>query len=225
MIDEKIKKILEQFKINPAKALWDCHGTQIMYHRYIEEIGASAGVQVIKYETIKADESTAIVKCHARLGKVDQFSYGECSPRNSKNAYPVAMAEKRAFDRCVLKLVGLHGHVYAISEMPDEENISKKMNYSNNSVPKAVWQGTKVIPKTNGKHESIDNLFIRTSLEVIQNGIDKKEFKNLSFKIEKLKTLIHKAGLWDSFAKTNEFKTLNKMNLIIRKHITQQRRN
>ena len=218
MIDEKIKKILEQFKINPAKALWDCHGTQIMYHRYIEEIGASAGVQVIKYETIKADESTAIVKCHARLGKVDQFSYGECSPRNSKNAYPVAMAEKRAFDRCVLKLVGLHGHVYAISEMPDEENISKKMNHSNNSIPKAQ-------PKTNGKHESIDNLFIRTSLEVIQNGIDKKEFKNLSFKIEKLKTLIHKAGLWDSFAKTNEFKTLNKMNLIIRTHITKQRRN
>ena len=218
MIDEKIKKILEQFKINPAKALWDCHGTQIMYHRYIEEIGASAGVQVIKYETIKADESTAIVKCHARLGKVDQFSYGECSPRNSKNAYPVAMAEKRAFDRCVLKLVGLHGHVYAISEMPDEENISKKMNHSNNSIPKAQ-------PKTNGKHESIDNLFIRTSLEVIQNGIDKKEFKTLSFKVEKLKTLIHKAGLWDSFAKTNEFKTLNKMNLIIRTHITKQRRN
>jgi len=218
MIDEKIKKILEQFKINPAKALWDCHGTQIMYHRYIEEIGASAGVQVIKYETIKADESTAIVKCHARLGKVDQFSYGECSPRNSKNAYPVAMAEKRAFDRCVLKLVGLHGHVYAISEMPDEENISKKMNHQNNSVPK-------VQPKTNGKHESIDNLFIRTSLEVIQNGIDKKEFKTLSFKVEKLKTLIHKAGLWDSFAKTDEFKTLNKMNLIIRTHITKQRRN
>ena len=218
MIDEKIKKILEQFKINPAKALWDCHGTQIMYHRYIEEIGASAGVQVINYETIKADESTAIVKCHARLGKVDQFSYGECSPRNSKNAYPVAMAEKRAFDRCVLKLVGLHGHVYAISEMPDEENISKKMSHSNNSAPKAQ-------PKTNGKHESIDNLFIRTSLEVIQNGIDKKEFKTLSFKVEKLKTLIHKAGLWDSFAKTDEFKTLNKMNLIIRTHITKQRRN
>ena len=218
MIDEKIKKILEKFKINSEKALWDCHGTQIMYHRYIEEIGASAGVQVINYETIKADESTAIVKCHARLGKVDQFSYGECSPRNSKNAYPVAMAEKRAFDRCVLKLVGLHGHVYAISEMPDEENISKKINNPNNSVPK-------VQPKTNGKHESVDNLFIRTSLEVIQNGIDKKEFKDLSFKVEKLKTLIHKAGCWDSFAKTDEFKKLNKMNLIIRTHITKQRRN
>ena len=218
MIDEKVQRILIKYNIDQQKALWDCHGTQIMYHRYIEEIGASAGVQVIKYETIKADESTAIVKCHARLGKVDQFSYGECSPRNSKNAYPVAMAEKRAFDRCVLKLVGLHGHVYAISEMPDEENISKKMNYSNNSVPKAQ-------PKTNGKHESIDNLFIRTSLEVIQNRINKKEFKTLSFEVEKLKTLIHKAGLWDSFAKTDEFKTLNKMNLIIRTHITKQRRN
>ena len=82
----------------------------------------------------------------------------------------------------------------------------------------------KAQPKTNGKHESIDNLFIRTSLEVIQNGIDKREFKNLSFKIEKLKSLIHKDGFWDSFAKTDEFKTLNKMNLIIRSHINQQRR-
>jgi|TARA_R100000750_G_scaffold2737_1_gene2510 hypothetical protein len=218
MIDEKIQKILIKYNIDQEKALWDCHGTQIMYHRYIEEIGAVSGVQVIKYETIKADESTAIVKCHARLGKVDQFSYGECSPRNSKNAYPVAMAEKRAFDRCVLKLVGLHGHIYAISEMPDEESILKKMNHQNNSTPK-------VQPKTNGKHEGVDNLLIHTSLEKIQNGIDKGEFKNLSFKVEKLKTLIHKAGFWDSFTKTNEFKRLNKMNLIIKTHITKQRRN
>ena len=224
MIDEKIKKILEQFKINPAKALWDCHGTQIMYHRYIEEIGASAGVQVIKYETIKADESTAIVKCHARLGKVDQFSYGECSPRNSKNAYPVAMAEKRAFDRCVLKLVGLHGHVYAISEMPDEDNISKKMNNQNNSIPKTIPIPIPK-PKSNGQHESIDKLFIQTSLDDIQDGIDKKEFKNLGFKVEKLKTLIHKAGFWDSFTKTDEFKKLNKMNLTIRTQILNLRRN
>ena len=228
MIDEKIKKILEQFKINPAKALWDCHGTQIMYHRYIEEIGASAGVQVIKYETIKADESTAIVKCHAKLGKVDQFSYGECSPRNSKNAYPVAMAEKRAFDRCVLKLVGLHGHVYAISEMPDEDNVKKKMETNNQ--PWLQKQDGSLVPlvqakpKTTTGNNKIDSLFIKTSLEVIQNGIDKREFKNLSFKIEKLKSLIHKDGFWDSFTKTDEFKTLNKMNLIIRSHINQQRR-
>ena len=55
-------------------------------------------------------------------------------------------------------------------------------------------------------------------------SFDKREFKNLSFKIEKLKSLIHKDGFWDSFTKTDEFKTLNKMNLIIRSHINQQRR-
>ena len=30
------------------------------------------------------------------------------------------MAEKRAYDRCVLKLLGLHGFVYSEDEMPDE---------------------------------------------------------------------------------------------------------
>jgi hypothetical protein len=114
--------------------------------------------------------------------------------------------------------VGLHGHVYAISEMPDEENISKKINNQNNSIPK-------VIPKSNGQHESIDKLFIHTSLDDIQDGIDKKEFKNLGFKVEKLKTLIHKAGFWDSFTKTDEFKKLNKMNLTIRTQILNLRRN
>ena len=30
------------------------------------------------------------------------------------------MAEKRAYDRCVLKLLGLHGFVYSEDELPDD---------------------------------------------------------------------------------------------------------
>ena len=44
-------------------------------------------------------------------------TYGEASPRNTKNAYPYAMAEKRAVDRAILKLLGLHGFVYSEDEM------------------------------------------------------------------------------------------------------------
>jgi hypothetical protein len=52
--------------------------------------------------------------------KYQVISYGESSPKNTKNSYPYAMAEKRAYDRCVLKLLGLHGFVYSEDEMPDE---------------------------------------------------------------------------------------------------------
>jgi len=35
-------------------------------------------------------------------------SYGESSPKNNRNAYPVAMAEKRALSRVVLKAADLY---------------------------------------------------------------------------------------------------------------------
>ena len=35
-------------------------------------------------------------------------TFGESSPQNTTNAYPVAMAEKRAMSRAVLKLTGFY---------------------------------------------------------------------------------------------------------------------
>ena len=44
------------------------------------------------------------------MGDKSEWSIGEVSPHpTSKNSYPYAMAEKRAKDRVILKLVGLHG--------------------------------------------------------------------------------------------------------------------
>ena len=40
------------------------------------------------------------------------ITYGEASPKNTRNAYPYVMAEKRAVDRAILKLLGLHGFVF-----------------------------------------------------------------------------------------------------------------
>ena len=50
------------------------------------------------------------------MGDKSEWSIGEASPSNNKNSYPYAMAEKRAKDRVILKLVGLHGDVYAEDE-------------------------------------------------------------------------------------------------------------
>ena len=50
------------------------------------------------------------------------------SPANSDFRYPVAMAEKRAVDRAVLKAVGIHGEVYSDVELP-----AKKTNINENT--------------------------------------------------------------------------------------------
>ena len=57
------------------------------------------------------------IKCIAKRNGDTVTTYGEASPKNTKNAYPYAMAEKRAVDRAILKLLGLHGFVYSEDEM------------------------------------------------------------------------------------------------------------
>ena len=59
---------------------------------------------------------------------------GEASPKNNKNAYPWAMAEKRAKDRVILKLIGLHGLVY--SEQEADEFKSERPDNVKGSVMK-----------------------------------------------------------------------------------------
>lgn len=131
-IDSRALAILKELKLDQKdeqgqyKALWDCHGTWVMYHRYIEQAGAENGI-MYGYEEIETNSADGIVvvKCTARMEKNkvthQVTSYGEASPKNTKNSYPYAMAEKRAYDRCVLKLLGLHGFVYSEDEMPEEK--------------------------------------------------------------------------------------------------------
>lgn len=60
------------------------------------------------------DCKTAIIKANGVCGEGEKFvsveTYGEVSPENYKNKtpYPIAMAEKRALSRCVLKLSGFY---------------------------------------------------------------------------------------------------------------------
>ena len=50
---------------------------------------------------------------HEKTGKPGEVqhyveSYGEASPKNCRNSYPVAMAEKRALSRVILKSADLY---------------------------------------------------------------------------------------------------------------------
>lgn len=120
-IDPKLKDILSKYLDNPAEAVWNCHGTWVAYHKALEEIAVKAGITFDSPHVMEADSAN---KCVAlcvtgNLGEKTEWATGEASPANCKNSYPFAMAEKRAKDRVILKLIGLHGQVYSEEESDD----------------------------------------------------------------------------------------------------------
>jgi hypothetical protein len=119
--DPKLLAILEEYGETPREAMWDCHGTWVIYHRAIERIAARAKISFDMPEIVEAKSADKIVAIVARgfMGDRSEWSFGEAAPGNNKNSYPYAMAEKRAKDRVVLKLVGLHGLAYSEEESDD----------------------------------------------------------------------------------------------------------
>lgn len=127
-IDEHAQKILKELKLDPKECLWDCHGTWVMYHRFVEIAGVKKGISIDNLEVVESntEKGIAVVKCTASHSesalngsrdKTTVITFGEVSPKNNRNAYPFAMAEKRAIDRAYLKLLGLHGFIYSEDEM------------------------------------------------------------------------------------------------------------
>lgn len=131
-IDPAIETILKQYGLKGADVLWDCHGTWCMYHRSLEKIAADQRITFMPPQVIEANGvSKSVAICVTGTipsettigGSRMEWSIGEAAPGNNKNAYPYAMAEKRAKDRVILKLIGLHGLVYSEEEMPEGEKV------------------------------------------------------------------------------------------------------
>jgi bifunctional DNA-binding transcriptional regulator/antitoxin component of YhaV-PrlF toxin-antitoxin module len=98
----------------------------------IEKIQAQLHIDV-KYELKKISEDfkSCVVLGTGALMKLDKAtgqkrpvlmaqSFGECTPLNNKNSYPVCMAEKRSLSRIILKLSGLASEgIYGEDEAED----------------------------------------------------------------------------------------------------------
>jgi hypothetical protein len=87
----------------------------------IDKIQAAKKI-LIDYELIhnSVDNKCVIIKAVAKMGDMSIQTFGESSPGNTNNSYPVAMAEKRAMSRAVLKLAGFYQHgVFSEDESDD----------------------------------------------------------------------------------------------------------
>ena len=54
-LDPIIEEVLNRYDIDPRRALWDCHGTWVIYHKYVELIGMKAGVTLDAPSMIHSD--------------------------------------------------------------------------------------------------------------------------------------------------------------------------
>ena len=83
---------------------------KIQYHNNI----------TVTFDVESINPEFVVVKATAKKGDVSVESYGEASPQNTQQKYPVAMAEKRALSRVILKITGFYKYgVFGEDESDD----------------------------------------------------------------------------------------------------------
>lgn len=96
-------------------------GAWAIKHKALERVASKAGIVFDRPAIVENNsaEKIAVLIVFAHLGDRTEWSFGEASPANNKNAYCFSMAEKRGKDRCVLKLLDAHGTLYSEEEADD----------------------------------------------------------------------------------------------------------
>lgn len=120
-VPEHLSKLIVACGLDPAidkGAVWNCHGTPVILHAALERIADHKNIVFDPPEIIESNSQAkiAVLCVRASMDGLNAWSIGEATPANNKNEYPWAMAEKRAKDRVILKLIGASGFVYSEEE-------------------------------------------------------------------------------------------------------------
>lgn len=117
-LPKEISAFMEKYGVE-SDELWQVHGkTWVIKHKALERVANNIGVVFDRPSVIACDiENKSMVVCtFGKLGERSDWSFGEASPANNKNAYFAAMAEKRSRDRVILKLLNTHSALYSEAE-------------------------------------------------------------------------------------------------------------
>lgn len=151
----------------PRDDVWEVHGsTWVVKHRALERVAAKAGITWERPAMLEcnSEKGVAALVVFGKLGEQMEWSIGEAlitrdgviggnyKVTGKQAGYVYAMAEKRAKDRVILKLLNLHGSAYSEAEA-DEFSEERRQNPH-------VTRPEDILPKTefgpNG--EPIDNI-------------------------------------------------------------------
>ncbi len=127
--------------------VWEVQRVRVVKHKALERLGAGMGIEFDAPQILRCEGDEAVILATGRMNGKSEWSIGEAKivrmvdsgRKNQWNkpvyepapgelgnyqitpkqaSYPFAMAEKRAKDRVILKLSGLHG-VYSEEEADD----------------------------------------------------------------------------------------------------------
>jgi hypothetical protein len=119
---KEIAKFMADFGVN-ADEVWKIAqgNAYAVKHKALERVAAERGIATTSLKVLALDQEKGIaaVEAEVRHGDMQFRSFGEVSPKNNKNSYPLAMAEKRAVDRAILKALVVHGELYSEDEADD----------------------------------------------------------------------------------------------------------
>lgn len=123
--DQKIADILARHGETFQESVWRVQGTAVIYHKALERIAAKAEIAFDLPTIVRAERDEAVMLVTGRMGERVEWSVGEAliganyRVSGKQAAYVYAMAEKRAKDRVILKLIELSGLVYSEEEADD----------------------------------------------------------------------------------------------------------
>ena len=116
---ERLNELFKKHGLVKEDSFKSPQGWSIITRSGIDKIQASAKIE-IAYDMVVSDTAnkTYVIKATAKLEDREIQTYGESSPDNTRQKYPVSMAEKRAMSRAVLKLAGF----YEVGAMGQDES-------------------------------------------------------------------------------------------------------
>jgi hypothetical protein len=135
----------------------------------IDKIQGKANI-TINYDVVQlsSDMKHCLVKAVAVMRDKDNNvlrtceTFGECAPYNNSNSYPVAMSEKRAMSRAVLKLAGF----YELGVFSEDESGDFKKE------PKVKKDSKKKPVLTDSALSKIEELLNDKKFEQVRKGLD-----------------------------------------------------
>jgi len=138
-IPERLIDLIKEVGLTERQATWNCHGVPVVLHKALEKIASKHNICFDAPNIIESNikEKYVAICVTGHMGDATEWSIGEAAPYNTTNKYPYAMAEKRAKDRVILKLVGLHGDVYSEDEADEFKNEKPKSSEPNLTIDQA----------------------------------------------------------------------------------------
>lgn len=175
----EIQKFMEEYGVL-SDEIWQVHGSAwVIKHKALERVAGEKGIvfdRPAMLETNSADGIVALV-VFGKLGERQEWSIGEAGPKNNKNAYPYAMAEKRAKDRVILKLLNTHGALYSEAEADEfQQRQNPHVTRPSDVVPRTEYDrnGQPIDNIPHPDPEAVEKLRVadqRPIFEALQNEI------------------------------------------------------